>query len=187
MNYKALGFIAGAVVAGIAVFAFNTWRHVSDEDRLTAVIADHCLPFVQTGTAPFDGLGRGVGVYDGADLSPQIINGGSAILYDNRFVAQWGYNADAVTPVRMCLVRPNSAEDDGNGFYVATRPFVEKLDADVMTPNGLVMIEDVLDSLPNVLVWEKQDSDGDMGGLTIMMVASETNVGIVGVTSEPVE
>ncbi|MGJ8610072.1 MAG: hypothetical protein ACSHWY_03190 [Octadecabacter sp.] len=184
INYKVLGFVAGAVAAGIGVFAFNTWRHVSDEDRLMAVIADHCLPYAQTGAEPFDGVGRPVGVYDGANLSPRIVDGGSAILYDNRFVAQWGYNADAETPVRMCLIRPNSAEDDGNGFYVATRPFVEKLDADVMVPNGLVILEGALDRLPNVLIWDAQDGGGDVGRLTVMMIASETNVGIVGVTSE---
>lgn len=115
---KVFGFIVGAVLTAAALTAFNMWRYVSDVDRLEAAIMDHCVPFTQTGATPFVGMGRPVGVFEQDYVAATMNNGGSAIIYENRFVAQWGEGEDANSSARICIVRAIPSDHDREGFDV---------------------------------------------------------------------
>lgn len=138
MVIKRVGFLFGAVVAGIGVMLFNMWRHVSDEDRLRAVLLDHCIPYVQTGAAPFGDIGRTLGVYDGIDVRSDLANGSNRLVYDGRFVAQWGEIDDEDSAVRACIVNDIYARADSKGFELPPTSLADWVDTEIAPDTGLI-------------------------------------------------
>jgi len=182
---KLAGFIVGAVVAAVGVTAFNTWRHVSDDDRLTRYLADHCLPFATGGDAPFDDLGRAPGVYDDFQSRDDLRDGGVRLLEGNRFAAQWGYldnegpNNDQV--LRFCGVKATYAENTVSGFEVEPDGFVGRY-SDVITAFGLLQPEeDTLTTGPRTFGWFETEAEG----LRVIMTASPGLVSGFIVVSRP--
>ena len=173
---KLAGFLAGAGMAAIAVWGFNTWRHVSDMDRVISIIGEHCLPYVQSGTTPFEGLGRPVGVYDQAELTERITDGGNAILYENRFVAQWGESIDLNSPIRICSVKDSYSQADSVGFQVDTSVVAAWVDKNVIEGTGLVATYSELGVAPNLLIWEPPAEAERFSGLRIIITATETSM-----------
>ncbi|MDB4213581.1 hypothetical protein N9741_01775 [Octadecabacter sp.] len=108
MVAKVLGLATGALVASVAVWVFNDWRHVSDEDLLAVALSDHCIPYVSTGAMPFEGIGRSVGVYDNVERDARVTGGGAAIVFDDRFAATWGEISEL--PLRVCTLEGRGAE-----------------------------------------------------------------------------
>lgn len=102
MVAKVVGLATGVFVGSLAVWAFNEWRDVSDEDRLTSALVDHCLPYVLSGARPFVGQGRAVGVYDNVETHSFPHDGGAAVIFDDRFVANWGETQHP--PLRVCMI-----------------------------------------------------------------------------------
>jgi len=122
---KRLGFLTGAIIAAIAVFAFNTWRHVSDDDRLLSVLKDHCGPYIVNGDTPFSGESRPIGVYDNVDIPDGYLRDQSAIVLDDRFLVSWG-QVEA-TDQRACRV---SGRQDGatmQAFNVDPEGFIGRV------------------------------------------------------------
>lgn len=169
---KVLGLITGAAVAGVVITAIGVWRHVSDDDRLTEVLADHCLPYVRTGATPFDGMGRSPGVYDVVDLREGIEDGGAVLLYDARFVAQWGILRTAGNPtIRLCDLKPTYAANTVAGFAVKPDGFIERYSS-VISPDGDLLPEmETLTDGPRTLGWVDAGGRTDRG-LRVVMVAS---------------
>ncbi|MCF2871152.1 hypothetical protein L0664_08745 [Octadecabacter sp. G9-8] len=175
MVTKVLGLASGALVASLGVWAFNDWRHVSDDDRLTAILQDHCLPYVRSGDAPFDGMGRSPGVYDRVDLNDGFKDGGALLIHDARFVAQWGLSADSGpdgdTTFRVCDVKPTYGTDTVAGFVVAPDGFIARY-SDVIAPDGaLVADRDAVPDSPVILGWFNENGD-QSDGLRVVMAVS---------------
>lgn len=169
---KVLGLITGAAVAAAVLTAVSAWRHISDEDRLTEVLADHCMPYVRSGAAPFDGLGRPPGVYDVVDLRDGIEDGGAVLLYDGRFVAQWGVLRGVGYPtVRLCTVNPTHAAHTVAGFAINPDGFVARYSRIIAPDGDLTPETDVLTDGPGTLGWVDTDRRPDRG-LRVAMVAS---------------
>lgn len=160
---KRLGFLTGAVLAGIGVFLFNQWRHVSDDDRLIAVLADHCLPYVQAGEIPFQDIGRSPGVYDAIDVDERLQNGGARLIYDLRFMAQWGETEDADGPVRVCRVDPTYGENTVAAFEVDPDGFVERYTDVLSVDEPLIPQADAVTTGPTVFGWYGGDRPQDEG------------------------
>lgn len=177
---KLAGFLVGAAVAAIAVWLFYAMTTVTDDDRLTAVLRDHCLPYVRAASTPFEGMGRAPGVYDEVNLRDDVQDGGAAILYDNRFVAQWGViPADADVPgVRLCTVAPSYANDASTQFDVEAEEFIRRY-TDVISPDGVLSPDiDTLTEGPRTVGWYQ--ADVPLGeGLRVVMVAAPGSVSTV--------
>lgn len=174
MVAKVLGLASGALVASLAVWAFNDWRHVSDEDRLTSVLGDHCLPYVRTGVTPFEGMGRGPGVYDEVDLDETLTTGSVLLIHDARFLAQWGVaqNAgpDGDTTFRVCKVDPTYSSNTVAGFVVRDDGFIDRY-SNIISPDGaLVADTETMPSGPSVIGWYNQNGT-QSDGLRVVMVA----------------
>lgn len=164
-------------MAAGAVTAFNAWQHVSDDDRLEAVLTDHCLPYVRTGATPFAGMGRPVGVYDQAPLSDGLTNGGNAVIFDNRFVAQWGEGEDANSPARVCTVNATFPRPDSRGFEVALVGAQDRITTSL--PPDLNLTPDPSDLGPPPLTVSWREASADAGaGLRIFMTGQ-----IIGVST----
>ncbi|MBT8410925.1 MAG: hypothetical protein KJP02_03890 [Octadecabacter sp.] len=169
---KVLGLITGAAVAGVVLIAVNAWRHVSDDDRLSEVLADHCLPYVRTGATPFEDVGRAPGVYDAVDLREGIEAGGAVLLYDARFVAQWGILRSAGNPtIRLCDVKPTYAANTVAGFAVNPDGFIERYSAVIASKGDLAPEMDTLTDGPHTLAWVDAGGRSDRG-LRVVLVAS---------------
>lgn len=123
---KRLGFLTGAVLAGIGVFFFNQWRHVDDDDRILAILSDHCLPYVQTGETPFQTLGRAPGVYDTLGVDNTLADTGARLIYDLRFHAQWGVSSAQGYPIRVCKVSPTYSENTVPVLATNTDDFIAR-------------------------------------------------------------
>lgn len=159
---KLAGFVTGAAFAGVAVWAFNDWRHVSDEDRLLTVLNDHCLPYVDTGSTPFGGMGRALGVYDNADLDQTLVQGGARLLFDNRFLAQWGVSPigdGRPKDVRICRVAASYAAAGAEGFEVPDAGLIQKITG-AIAPNGdLVTDYETVPNGPTTIGWFEPGTD----------------------------
>ena len=156
---KRWGFLTGAALGAIAVWAFYAFTTVSDDDLLTSVFEDHCLPFVQTGAAPFADIGRPPGVYDAADLRETIVDGSARIIFEGRFVAQWGTVEGADRESRICEIRPQNGSAVPPAFKVNPTGFVDRY-SDVL---GLAPDRDVFDGGPAVFGWYEDPSDQSRG------------------------
>jgi len=178
---KILGLASGALIASIGVWVFNEWRHLSDEDRLKAVLKDHCLPYVENGTRPFDDMGRIPGVYDTVDVNENIEDGGIRLVFDNRFLAQWGVALrDNISPdlVRICQVSPILATAGDIGFAVPDEGLIETVTA-VIAPDGrLVADTETVPDGPRTIGWFEPDTD-PTEGLRVILVAGGGVVSIV--------
>lgn len=173
MNFKVLGFIAGAVLAGTAVFAFNSWRHISDDDRLFAALERDCIPYVMTGVTPFEGLGRGIGVYDNVSVDARLTNGGAAILYDGRFVASWGDIQDP--PLRICRVDGRPMGASTQSFEVDTDTLIDRVGVAAQALGDLQNEVERLgggaaqdDNMFQTVVWFEADQAEDKGNRVVL-------------------
>ncbi len=183
MVAKILGLATGAVVASIGVWAFNEWRTVSDGDRLASVIAEHCIPYVERGVTPFGGMGRPVGVYDDADLRGGLTEGGTAILFDNRFIAEWGNAVDAQVSARVCSVKDSYSRSDSIGFVIETDNLTGWFDDLVGAEKGLVATPVSTEASPNMLIWQEPDADVSTG-LRIVLLTLGGGVSAVSVVHD---
>ncbi len=175
MVAKVYGFLAGAGVAAVAVMGFNAWRYVSDDDRLDSVITDHCLPFVTAGEIPFNGVGRAIGVYDGIATDGRISNGGAAVIFDARFVAEWGEIAEP--PVRICMVYGTTTDTAQQVFDVAPDGFIARVTG-MIEPFGDLRPDvpeltttEGSESLVRQIVWREQDG-AQYEGLNVTMTTA---------------
>lgn len=186
MVAKILGLAVGALVGVGAVAAFTAWRHVSDEEILIASLADHCLPYVETGAVPFSDMGRAIGVYDGVELDDALQDGSARLLFSNRFVAQWGVvPADGASPkpVRVCRVSPTYAVSDDLGFAVPDEGLIEKITA-VVAPDGrLIADRDSVPNGPTTIGWFEPDTPVT-DGLRVVIVAGGGLVSILVVAND---
>ncbi|MBU2994191.1 hypothetical protein Q4555_07560 [Octadecabacter sp. 1_MG-2023] len=175
---KLAGFLTGAGVAGLGVYAFNVLTTVTGDDLLSMYLSDHCLPYVQTGETPFTDIGRTPGVYDEVEVSDNLNNAGAAILENNRFVAEWGEAADPNNPasqLRICTVEVSYTENSVEGFTVDPEGFVDRYTAVIATAEPLVPEVDVLTDGPRTLGWYGVDRDL-FEGLRVVMIASPGRV-----------
>lgn len=179
---KRLGFLTGAVLAGIGVFMFNHWRHVSDDDRLLALLGDHCLPYVQRGEIPFQTLGRAPGVYDVVGRDNTLAETGSRIIYDLRFVAQWGVSTGFEHPVRVCKVSPTYSENTVPTFQTNTDDFNHRFAALLPTLQTLSAQNFAIGGGQMALGWLTPDG-GETDDLQVSVLASEGQVSNVVVTA----
>lgn len=141
MVTKLAGFLTGALVAGLLLFTLTALRAETDEDRLIAVLQDQCLPYVTTGSPPFEALGRRPGEYDGVHLDPHLQDGGAALIYELRFLAQWGrvVRSEANGTVRVCRLEPaHLAQESSAGFSVEPVGFLARFQA-VIAPDGALI------------------------------------------------
>jgi hypothetical protein len=122
---KIAGLASGALVASVAVWAFNDWRHVSDEDLLFSALTDHCMPYIVDGTEPFVGEGRPIGVYDNVEIVAELTTAQSRLMYDDRFVASWGEVEG--TTLRVCRVAGRPIGASAHAFAVDPDGFVERV------------------------------------------------------------
>jgi hypothetical protein len=182
---KLAGFLVGAVAAGVAVFAFNSWRHVSDDDRLTAALRDHCIPFVHSATQPFDGIGRAPGVYDDVDVNEAGQDGGVRLIYDHRFVAQWGVVIDTdengtESPVRLCTIASHA---NSAGFAVAQDGFIDRYGDVLSDVKPLVTETAQLQGSAQTVLWNTPQMPPNVG-YRALMIASDGAVISVTVIDE---
>jgi hypothetical protein len=175
MVAKVYGFLTGAGIAAVAIFGLNAWRYVSDEDRLELVLTEHCLPYVTAELTPFDGMGRAIGVYDGITTDARIFNGGAALLFDARFVAEWGEIAEP--PVRICMVSGSTADAAQQVFEVAPDDFIGRVTS-MIEPFGDLRPDvtdldttDGSESLVRQIVWREQNGTND-GGLNVTVTTA---------------
>ncbi|WP_143849646.1 hypothetical protein [Octadecabacter ascidiaceicola] len=172
---KLAGFLVGAGAAAVAVWGFNTWRHVSDEDLLMAALTDQCLPYILTGDAPFQDLGREVGVYDNTDADNRLIGGGAKIVFDARFVASWGEITEP--PLRICRLdgRPMGAYTQA--FEIESDDFFEQITVAVQPLGDLQLdqertdIDLGADDLFQTLGWFETGMSLAQGNRVVMSVA----------------
>lgn len=176
MVRKIAGFLTGAGIAGLGVLAWSALTDVSDEDRLASVIVDHCIPFVQTGAVPFEGVGRPAGVYDQANLSGRITNGANTVLYDNRFVAQWGESIDVNSAVRVCIVKDSYSDANSIGFAYDIDALQNWVNTVAIAGTDLVATHSTPNSFPTVLVWEAPNTVERFSGLRLVMTATQNGV-----------
>jgi hypothetical protein len=172
---KVYGFLTGAGITAVAILGFNVWRHVSDEDRLELVLTEHCLPYVSAGVTPFDGMGRTIGVYDGITTDERITNGGAAVLFDARFVAEWGEIAEP--PVRFCTVYGSTTDAAQQVFDVAPDGFIGRVSSMIEPFGDLRPDVAELDttggseSLVRSIAWREQNGP-NYGGLNVTMTTA---------------
>ncbi len=179
VNYKVLGFVAGAVIAAAAVFTFNTWRHVSDDDRLETVLRDHCIPYALSGTKPFKNLGRAPGVYDNVELRDGVEQGGAALIYDNRFVATWGI----FDGIRFCDVKPTFGSGTVAAFEVEPDGFVDRTTTLLAEFEPLEPELDAVTDGPRTLGWFGIDRAQDEGLRVLMVVSPGLVSSVIAVTN----
>ncbi|MCF2904756.1 hypothetical protein L0666_07135 [Octadecabacter sp. CECT 8868] len=175
---KLAGFLVGAGVAGIGVYAFNVLTTVTDDDLLSTYLSDHCLPYVLTGATPFADIGRTPGVYDELEVSENLENAGAAILENNRFVAEWGEAenpSDPTSQLRVCTVEVSYAENSVAGFAVDQDGFVDRYTDVIAIAEPLVPEVDALTDGPRTLGWYGADRDA-FEGLRVVMIASPGRV-----------
>lgn len=182
---KRLGFLTGAVVGGLVVFAFNQWRHVSDDDRLTAVLRDHCLPYVQTGETPFQDIGRSPGVYDDVSVNETFQKGGARLVFDLRFVAEWGETEDADGPVRVCSVSPTYGENTVAAFEVNPDGFVERYTDVLSADEPLSPTADQVTGGPTTFGWYGADRPQNRGLRAVFTVSPGLVSGVLLVKDLP--
>lgn len=183
MVAKVIGLASGAFVASVGVWAFNEWRHVSDEDLLAAALQDHCIPYVATGAIPFEGIGRSAGVYDNVELDPRVSDGGAAIVFEDRFAATWGAISDL--SLRVCILEGrNTAAGyftiEPDGFVDRITPLLAPL-GDMATDSERLVAVDSGGNYQTV-AWFEADKAQDKGNRVVMaivgsLVASVTVVG----------
>jgi len=183
---KVLGFIAGVAVTAVALNIFNAWRHVSDDDRLTAVLADHCLPYVRFDTPPFENMGRTPGVFDNIDRRYGMEVGGVKLLFDARFVVHWGtvqnVGPAGDTTVRICEVDAVDTEDLDTAFQVSPDGFIDRY-TNIIAPDGALVPEgDVLANGPSLVDWFNANGD-KMDGLRVQMLVRRGIVTLLIVSS----
>ena len=166
---KLAGFLVGAGLAGVAVFAFSSWRDISDDDRLTALLSDHCLPFVIEGIEPFGGLGRTPGVYD--TVEPRLSEGNLSLLYDGRFAGEWGLEEVEGRPTRVCAVQPAYADGTVAAFQVDPDDFVPRYTAVLARTRDVQPEVNRIEDGPRSLGWFTDPSQRDTG-LRVLMIVS---------------
>lgn len=103
MVVKIAGLATGALVASVAVWAFNDWRHVSDDDRFAALLSG-CLDFVINGENAFSDQGRSLGVYDVPEFSGPTDAQSQRLLYDGRIEVAVQTLGTFNIPTRFCSV-----------------------------------------------------------------------------------
>lgn len=162
---KRWGFLTGAAVAAIGVWAFYALTGVSDDDRLAAVLTDHCLPYVQTGDAPFADMGRTPGVFDDVPLREAVSDGGARLIYDGRFTAQWGIIDSAGRASRICEITPVYTERRTPAFVVRPDGFTSRY-ADLLGLSGAPQ------TAPNIAAWYEDPTQQDRG-LRVVMIAGD--------------
>ena len=163
---KRWGFLTGALLGAIAVWAFYALTTETDDDRLATVLMDHCVPYVQTGADPFTDLGRAPGVFDNLDLRDSIAGGGARLLYDNRFTAQWGEVTAGARTSRICEISPTPGEPDA-AFAVYPDGFIDRY----ATLLGLTAdVVDLGDGPSSVGFYTDPDRPND--GFRVVMIAS---------------
>ncbi|MDG1406935.1 MAG: hypothetical protein P8Q50_03675 [Octadecabacter sp.] len=183
MVAKVLGLATGSLVASVAVWVFNDWRYVSDEDLLATALRDHCIPYASAGAMPFEGIGRDVGVYDNVERDARVTEGGAAIVFDDRFTATWGEISEL--SLRVCTLegRSTAAEHfsvELDGFADRITPLLAPLGdmgTDAARSHGGV--EEGSDF--HVVGWFEADKTQDKGNRVVMamvgsLVASVTVV-----------
>lgn len=171
---KSAGFLVGAGLAALAVWLFYALTTVRDDDLLAAVLGDHCLPYVQSGAAPFADMGRAPGVYDAVETREGLSDGGTRLLYDARFVAQWGiYDG-----LRFCEVKPTYASASPTVFEVAPSGFIARYTELIAPFAPLVPDVETLRDGPRSIGWYGADR-APTEGLRVLMVASPGRVASV--------
>jgi hypothetical protein len=183
---KLAGFLVGAGVAGLGVYAFNVLTTVTGDDLLSTYLSDHCLPYVQTGETPFTDIGRTPGVYDEVEVSENLENAGAAILENNRFVAEWGEAENPNDPtgkLRVCIVEVSYTENSVEGFVVEPDGFIARYTDVIATAEPLVPEVDVLTDGPRTIGWYSADRD-PFEGLRVVMVARPARVSSVMVVGD---
>ena len=178
---KLAGFLAGAGVAALGVWAFYALTTVTDDDLLSLYLSDHCLPYVQSGTSPFTDVGRTPGVYDEVEASENLANAGVVILENNRFVAEWGETDDPNDPagqLRVCVVETSYAESSVEGFAVDPDGFVNRYTDVIAGAERLVPEDDTLSNGPRTFGWYGAGR-AVSEGLRVVMVASPARVSSV--------
>ncbi|AKS47406.1 hypothetical protein SAMN05444287_2950 [Octadecabacter temperatus] len=183
---KLAGFLVGAGVAGLGVYAFNVLTTVTGDDLLSTYLSDHCLPYVQTGETPFTDIGRTPGVYDEVEVSENLENAGAAILENNRFVAEWGEAEnpnDPTSQLRVCIVEVSYTENSVEGFVVEPDGFIARYTDVIATAEPLVPEVDVLTDGPRTIGWYSADRD-PFEGLRVVMVARPARVSSVMVVGD---
>ncbi len=178
---KRLGFLTGAVLAGIGVFLFNQWRHVSDDDRLIAVLADHCIPYVQTGETPFQNLGRAPGVYDAAGPDNTLTDGGARLIFDLRFIAHWGVSTDDQASRRVCKVLPTYGDATVPFFSTNTNDLTARLPRHIPMLGSLTAENNQLGG--DVVTYGWRAAAGDDTDLQVVLLAGPAQVSNVVVTA----
>ncbi|WP_375279993.1 hypothetical protein [Pseudooctadecabacter sp.] len=162
---KRWGFLTGALLAAIGVWAFYALTGVSDDDRLASVLTDHCVPYVQTGDAPFSDMGRTPGVFDDVPLRDAVSDGGARLIYDGRFSAQWGTIDGVGRASRICEISPIYTERRTPAFEVRADGFTARY-ADLL---GLVAEQN---TAPNIAGWYEDPTQQDRG-LRVVMIAGD--------------
>jgi len=172
---KRWGFLTGVVFGALVVWAFNALTSVTDDGRLAAVLQDHCLPYVTTGAAPFQDLGRTPGVYDALRTEDDFENGGLRLIFDNRFIAKWGEATNETGPVRACIVTPNFGEGTQLAFSVSADGFIDRV-TDLIRPfEPLAPNSDSMPEEPTVIGWYGVDRDG-LDGLVVVLTVGKAEV-----------
>lgn len=181
---KAAGFATGAGLAGLAVYGFYALTEVTDTDLLGEILSEHCLPYVQTGDTPFEGMGRTPGVYDEVNLKENLLDGGVLLIHGGRFVAQWGVaenlGPQGDTTFRICEVDPTYSDETIAGFVVDADSFVD-LFSGIISPDGALRpSSDTMPAGPTVFGWFNANGD-QSDGLRVVMTLSAGLVSSVGV------
>jgi hypothetical protein len=180
---KVYGFLTGAGITAAAIFGFNAWRNVSDEDRLTLVITDHCLPYVTAGELPFNGMGRAIGVYDGITSDKRIINGGAAVIFEARFVAEWGVIAEP--PVRICMIYGIKKDAVQQVFEVAPDGFIGRVTRmmesfDELRPDVLELdMTDGRETLVLPFAWREHSGTENKGLNVTITISGQLIAGVI--------
>lgn len=181
---KRLGFLTGAVLAAIGVFLFNQWRDIDDDDRLTEILVDHCLPYVQTGAIPFQTLGRSPGVFDDVLPNEQLQqDGGARLIYDLRFVAHWGVSSDFENSARVCLVQPTYNDGTVPLFATDTTDLIQRYTNRVSQLGALTTDQVAMGGDLTTFVWQDADTDGTTG-LRVALLAGRGAVSNVVVIAD---
>lgn len=166
---KRWGLLTGAVLGAIAVWAFYALTTVSDDDLLTEALAEHCLPYVQSGAQPFESVGRSPGVYDAVTARSSITDGGVRLLFDGRFQAHWGLVEGAGRQSRICEITPASGHAVPPAFRIDGTGFIERYTRVIGVAADLTDIE----SSPTAVGWYEIPSDQSRGLRVVMIVVGD--------------
>lgn len=164
---KRWGFLTGVLIGAIVVWVFNAVRHVDDDDRLSQVLKDHCLPYVMDGTVPFQSTGRAPGVYDDVDLRDTLFDDGARLIFDQRFTAQWGVLRRGEADIRMCEVKPTYGENTAPAFAIETDGMLERYSALL----GLETDANAAPIGPVAILWAPPEAPLGQGLRVVMIVA----------------